>query len=131
MKYQLHHIHLLCSNLGEMVSFFSDVLGAKFVDWRKFQGADGAVLDLNGTSIYLRVLRGEEKISPGPAPLQYGYNHIGLTAEDLEKTFSDLTTRGIKFTQPPKDLGNRIAAFIQGPDGLSIEFIQFKKEKSM
>ena len=126
MTYRLHHIHLLCSNLGETVKFFSETLGAKFVDWRKFQNADGATLDLNGTNIYLRVVREGEKIAANSDHIQYGYNHIGLKVEDMDKAFSELSQKGVTFTQLPKDLGNRNVAFIEGPDHISIELIHFK-----
>jgi catechol 2,3-dioxygenase-like lactoylglutathione lyase family enzyme len=126
MTYQLHHIHLLCRNLGEMVKFFSEILGAKFVDWRKFQNADGATLDLNGTNIYLRLTREGEKVAADSDQVQYGYNHIGLKVENLDRTFSELSQKGVIFTQLPKDLGNRNVAFLKGPDNIRIELIQFK-----
>jgi catechol 2,3-dioxygenase-like lactoylglutathione lyase family enzyme len=126
MTYQLHHIHLLCSNLGETVKFFSEILGAKFVDWRKFQNADGATLDLNGTNIYLRITREGEKVAANLDQVQYGYNHIGLKVENLDRAFSELSQKGVIFTQLPKDLGNRNVAFLKGPDNITIELIQFK-----
>jgi catechol 2,3-dioxygenase-like lactoylglutathione lyase family enzyme len=126
MTYQLHHIHLLCSNLGETAKFFSEILGAKFVDWRKFQNADGATLDLNGTNIYLRLTREGEKVAADSHQVQYGYNHIGLKVENLDRAFSELSQKGVIFTQLPKDLGNRNVAFLKGPDNISIELIQFK-----
>jgi catechol 2,3-dioxygenase-like lactoylglutathione lyase family enzyme len=126
MTYQLHHIHLLCSNLGETVKFFSEILGAKFVDWRKFQNADGATLDLNGTNIYLRLTREGEKVAADSDQVQYGYNHIGLKVENLDRASSELNQKGVIFTQLPKDLGNRKVAFLKGPDNISIELIQFK-----
>jgi catechol 2,3-dioxygenase-like lactoylglutathione lyase family enzyme len=126
MTYQLHHIHLLCRNLGETVKFFSEILGAKFVDWRKFQNADGATLDLNGTNIYLRLTREGEKVAADSDQVQYGYNHIGLKVENLDRAFSELSQKGVIFTQLPKDLGNRNVAFLKGPDNIRIELIQFK-----
>ena len=126
MTYQLHHIHLLCRNLGETVKFFSEILGAKFVDWRKFQNADGATLDLNGTNIYLRLTREGEKVAANSDQVQYGYNHIGLKVENLDRAFSELSQKGVIFTQLPKDLGNRNVAFLKGPDNIRIELIQFK-----
>lgn len=126
MNYQLHHIHLLCSNLKETVKFFSEILGAKFVDWRKFQNADGATLDFNGTNIYLRTAREDEKVIANSNQIQYGYHHIALKVENLDKAFSELSQKGVTFTQMPKDLGNRNVAFLKGPDNISIELIQFK-----
>ncbi|HSR13647.1 MAG TPA: VOC family protein [Thermodesulfobacteriota bacterium] len=126
MNVQMHHIHLLCSQLGETVKFFSEVLGAKFIDWRKFQGADGAALDLRGTNIFLRVARDGEKVAESNQ-LQYGLHHIGVAIEDMDQAYSELTRKKVTFTSPPKDIGDRKVAFIEGPDQISVELIQFKK----
>ena len=126
MFFELHHIHLVCSDLEKMVRFFSETLGAKFIDYRKFQNADGATLDFNGTNIYLRVAREGDKLSGQSNEIRYGYHHLGLKVEDLDKAFEELTKKGYAFTQLPKDLGNRKAAFFAGPDDISIELIQFK-----
>lgn len=58
MVYRYHHLlHLICSDLDRMENFFVEGLGAKLVERRKFGTADGAILDLNGIKINLRVSR--------------------------------------------------------------------------
>ena len=51
MIYRFHHIHLLCSDLETTIDFFIGMLGAKLAARQKFGGADGASLDLNGTTV--------------------------------------------------------------------------------
>lgn len=41
---------------------FTGILGAKFIERRKFGTADGAALDFNETTINLRVKREDESI---------------------------------------------------------------------
>jgi catechol 2,3-dioxygenase-like lactoylglutathione lyase family enzyme len=84
MKYQLHHFHLICSDLDKMIKFLTNTLGGKFVSFRKFGTADGAVIDLAGAPIFLRVARDGEEITGDQSRSTYGYHHIGLKVEDLD-----------------------------------------------
>ncbi len=124
MKYQFHHLHLICSNLEEMISFFSEDLGAKLVERRKFVTADGATLDLNGCTINLRVAREGEEILDDESRSHYGYNHLALETEDLDAAYGELTEKGFTFTGPPKDLGKVKVAFVKGPDYIEIALMQ-------
>lgn len=124
MAYHFHHLHMICSNLEEMIKFFSGDLGAKLVERRKFGTADGASLDLNGYTINLRVAREGEEILDDESRPHYGYNHIAFQVEDLDATYGELTGKGIAFTGPPKDLGAVKVAFLKGPDNIEIELVQ-------
>ena len=55
MNYRLHHVHLICKDLEGMINFFTDDLGAALVARQKFGTADGASLNLQGTTVNLRV----------------------------------------------------------------------------
>ena len=55
-----------------------------------------------------------------------GYNHIAITAEDLDATLGRLAEQGIEPEKPPYTVragGNRIA-FVRDPDGYRIELIE-------
>ena len=124
MTYRLHHLHLICSNLEQMITFFTEVLGAGLVERKKFGTADGATLDLKGTIINLRVAREDEKFSDGSSVPNYGYHHIGLTVEDIEKSYRELSAKGYVFSLPPKEAGDNRIAFFNGPDDITIELLQ-------
>lgn len=124
MSFQFHHVHLVCSDLEEMIGFFTDTLGATLTQRKKFGVADGATLDLNGTNIYLRVARENDNIIKDPSASIYGYNHIGFMVEDLNATYQELSQKGCVFSLPPKESGGHLMAFIQGPDNISIELLQ-------
>ncbi len=124
MKYRYHHLHLLCSDLNEMIAFFSETLGANLVTRRKFGTADGATLDLNGTIINLRVARDDENISndsPGP---RFGYHHLGLEVDNVDAAYRELREKGFTFTLVPEDAGKVRIAFFTGPDNIVVELIQ-------
>ncbi len=124
MKYKYHHLHLICSNLEEMINFFSGDLGARLVERKKFGTADGATLDLNGCTINLRVSREGEEILDDESRSHYGYNHLALATEDLDAAYGELTEKGFTFTGPPRDLGKVKVAFLKGPDNIEIELMQ-------
>jgi lactoylglutathione lyase len=55
-----------------------------------------------------------------------GYNHIAVTAGDLDGSLSQLAAQGIEPEKPPytvSDGGNRIC-FVRDPDGYRIELIE-------
>jgi catechol 2,3-dioxygenase-like lactoylglutathione lyase family enzyme len=124
MSYRFHHVHIICKDLEKMVGFFTEVLGAKLIDRRKFGTADGACLDLNGTTVNLRVDREDENMVGDASQSTYGYDHIGLEVEDIQRAFEDLTARGFSFFMPPTDITDLKIAFFKGPEDITIELCQ-------
>ncbi len=124
MKYRYHHFHILCSDLEEMIGFFSENLGAELVERRKFGTADGARLSLDGVIINLRVANEDEEIVNDTSNLRFGYHHLGLEVEDVDAAYTELSEKGYTFTITPTDLGHVKMAFFLGPDNLIIELVQ-------
>ncbi len=55
-----------------------------------------------------------------------GYNHIAITAADLDATLAKLAEQGIEPEKPPysvREGGSRIA-FVRDPDGYRVELIE-------
>ena len=55
-----------------------------------------------------------------------GYNHIAITASDLDATLAKLAKQGIEPEKPPysvREGGSRIA-FVRDPDGYRVELIE-------
>lgn len=124
MSYRLHHVHIVCQDLEEMIRFFTEVLEAKLIDRRKFGTADGASLDLDGITVNLRVAREDEKMVGDASQSTFGYDHIGLEVEDVEGAYKDLTARGYSFFMPPTEIPNMKIAFFKGPEDITIELCQ-------
>ncbi|UCE55000.1 MAG: VOC family protein [Desulfobacterales bacterium] len=127
MQYRFHHLHLVCKDLEPMISFFTEVLNAKLVGRQKFGTADGASLDLQGTTVNLRVAREDEEMVGDSSRSKYGYDHIGLEVDDVDAAYKDLTQRGFSFFIPPKDIPNLRIAFFRGPEDIVIELVQSKE----
>jgi len=124
MTYRLHHIHLICSDLEEMIAFFTQSLGAELLERKKFLNTDGASLNLNGTIVNVQIApEGQNVRDSSPLP-QCGYDHICLGVENIEKAYKELIGKGHVFSMPPKDVGKIKIAFFNGPDNLAIELLQ-------
>ena len=124
MTYRFHHLHIVCRDLEKMIDFFVGSLGATLVVLKKFGTADGATLDLSGTTINLRVSREDEKMVGDAFDLRFGYDHIGLAVEDVDAACRELTGQGFSFFMPPTDIPGLRIAFFKGPEGITVELIQ-------
>jgi catechol 2,3-dioxygenase-like lactoylglutathione lyase family enzyme len=124
MSYRFHHVHIVCKDLEEMIRFFTEVLAAQLIDRRKFGTTNGASLELEGTTINLRVAREDEQMVGDASQSAYGFDHIGLEVEDIEKAFKDLTAQGYTFLMPPTEIPNMKIAFFKGPEDITIELCQ-------
>jgi catechol 2,3-dioxygenase-like lactoylglutathione lyase family enzyme len=124
MTYRFHHVHLICKELEGMINFFTEALGATLVARKKFGTADGASLDLQGTTVNLRVNREDEVMVGDASQTRFGYDHLGLLVEDLDAAYEDLKKRGFNFFMEPKDIPDLRIAFFRGPEEITIELIQ-------
>ena len=124
MNYRLHHLHLICKDLEGMIGFFTDALGATLVARKKFGTADGASLDLQGTTVNLRVAREDEDIAGDASRTAYGYDHLGLQVDDVDAAYRDLKEKGFSFFMEPKDIPNLRIAFFKGFEDITIELVQ-------
>ncbi len=124
MAYRFHHVHIVCKDLEKMTRFFTEVLEARLIALKKFGTADGASLDLQGTTVNLRVRKQEEELVGDASQARYGYDHIGLEVNDLETAFKDLQAQGFSFLMPPTDIPDLKIAFFKGPEDITIELVQ-------
>jgi catechol 2,3-dioxygenase-like lactoylglutathione lyase family enzyme len=124
MQYRFHHVHIICKDLESMIRFFTEALNAELVTRKKFGAADGASLDLQGSTVNLRVAREDEDLHGDASQTRYGYDHIGLDVDDVDAAYKDLTQRGYSFFMPPKDIPNLRIAFFRGPEDITIELVQ-------
>lgn len=124
--FTFHHVHLICRDLEGMIRFWTETLGAKLVMRRTFGTVEGATLDLAGIRINLRLPKGGEPLREGDAR-GCGYDHVALEVTDMAEAGKRLTDHGYPFIAGPTDRGNRISAFVRGPEGILIELMELRK----
>ena len=118
------HIHISCCDIKAMVDFWVKGFGAKLEEFRKFGELEGAVLDINSgrTKLYLRELQCERQDKAAP---RSGVDHIGMLVPDLDTALAALTALpGVVLAKEPFMSQDMRCAFINGPEGISIEVME-------
>ena len=109
MNYRFHHLHVICRDLEGMIDFFTTVLDGRLLARQKFGTADGASIDLQGTTINLRMAREDEDIQGDASQTRYGFDHIGLQVDDLEAAIARSPEAGVAVDLARGDLRWRMA----------------------
>ena len=125
MSWQYDHIHFKCSDPEKTVGFFKENFDAKEVSRFEVNGMSIVTLDIGGIWYNFSPRRPGEAVDPRTEPARYGVYHIALKTKDLAAAVTKLKARGVKFTQELAQANPTTKnAFIEGPDGISIELLQ-------
>jgi lactoylglutathione lyase len=122
------HVHHISEDPQAAASWYVEKLGGKILDGDQGRGSDQIRIDFKTAKIIVRGARPGEQ--PGKKQgMLWGADHFGLAVEgDFDGLCDELKKKGVVFTQEPKAMSPVArAAFIRGPDGVSIELIIRKK----
>ncbi len=117
------HVHHISEDPQAAASWYVDKLGGKILS------SDRQIrIDFTTAKVLVRGARPGEQLGIKQGK-HWGEDHFGLAVEgDFDGLCDELKKKGVVFTQEPKDMSPIArAAFIQGPDGVSIELIIRKK----
>jgi lactoylglutathione lyase len=119
------HVHFKCSDYERTVRFFKDNFGATEEGRIDSRGMPIVTLQIGGDSYKFSPAKPGEGVDARMEPARYGVYHVGLQVEDLQAEVARMKARGVKFTQDLTQVNPKLkAAFIEGPDGISIELLQ-------
>jgi len=125
MSWQYDHTHFKCSDPENTVAFFKENFGAKEVNRFEVNGNLIVTLDIGGLWYNFSPKRPGESVEPKTQPARYGVYHIALKTRDLAAEAAKMKARGVKFTQEVGQSNPKTKfAFVEGPDGISIEILQ-------
>ncbi|HXZ44329.1 MAG TPA: VOC family protein [archaeon] len=125
MSWQYDHTHFKCSDPEKTVGFFKENFGAKEIARFEVNGMSIVTLDIGGLWYNFSPRRSGESVDPKPHSARYGVYHIALKTRDLSREVAKMKARGVKFTQEVGQSNPTTKfAFIEGPDGISIEILQ-------
>ena len=144
----IQHVSYTVSNLDEALHFFRDLLGLPASDimepkgerleklYRMKQVAQRlAIVRTPGDDIIHLI----EYLSPKGERIDArlcnaGVAHIAFEVDDIEKTYQELSAKGIEFNHPPYWGGQIIqeikgwgVCFMKGPDDIPVELMQKPK----
>lgn len=119
------HVHLVSKDPHAAARWYVDALGGAIDRSDEVHGAPQVYVSLGGARVIVRGERPAERAAD-KAGLQWGVDHFGLQVKgDLDVFCAGLRGKGVKFTMEPTQANpsTRIA-FIQAPDGVSIELVK-------
>lgn len=123
------HVHLISKDPDSTAGWYVDKLHGEIVKSGMVRGAPQIYVSFGGPMVIVRGQRGEEEVADKPS-LEWGVDHFGLKVKgDFDGFCADLRKKGVTFSLEPIDanLTTRIA-FINAPDGVSVELLSRKDE---
>jgi catechol 2,3-dioxygenase-like lactoylglutathione lyase family enzyme len=118
------HIHLFSPDPEATAEYYARMFGAEVVRSTQ-QGQPRIDLKLGGANIFILDVSKDAKAKTLPEHPHQGLDHFGLLVTEIDKLCADLKAKGAKFTRGPETPrpGIRVA-FIEGPEGVSIELLE-------
>ncbi len=125
MGWRYDHTHFKCSDPEKTAAFFTEHFAAREVARLDSHGMLIITLDIGGLWYNFSPPRSGEAVEVKSQPSRYGIYHIALRTDDLAAETARLKSRGVKFTREldQSEPGTQFA-FVEGPDGMSIELLQ-------
>jgi len=121
------HVHVVSKDPHAAVGWYVDKLGANLVKNTTSHDAPQIYLSFGESMIIVRGERPGESAQDKPN-LQWGTDHFGFQVKgDFDAFCAGLRAQGVTFSLEPTDINpaTRIA-FINAPDGVSIELLSRK-----
>jgi lactoylglutathione lyase len=123
-KFTYDHIHLRSPDPEATAAFYEKMFGAQIL--RSVQAGKPRIdMKLGDTDIFIAAVAADGKTAPPPVSPYQGLDHFGLSVQGIDAAVAELKTKGCTFTMEPTTIrpGVRIA-FVQGPQGVSIELLE-------
>ena len=121
------HVHLVSKDPHAAAGWYADKLGGEIIRSGEVRGAPQIYVSFGDAIVIVRGQRPAEAAAQ-KAGLQWGIDHFGLQVKgDFDGFCTGLRSKGVAFSLEPTDFNptTRIA-FIQAPDGVSVELLNRK-----
>lgn len=118
------HVHLISKTPHETARWYVEKLGAVVTKDEPRHGAPQIYLAFGDASVIVRGERANER--PGAkSGFEWGVDHFGFRVrEDFDGFCASLKAKGVAFSMEPTQINPATKiAFIQAPDGVSIELL--------
>ncbi len=121
------HVHLISKKPQSTAEWYVANLGGKIVGSSEVRGAPQIIVAFKGATVIVRGQRTGEQVGEKDG-LEWGTDHFGFSVNgDFDGFCENLKKSGVKFTIEPMDFTPTVRiAFIEAPDGVSIELLQRK-----
>jgi lactoylglutathione lyase len=124
------HVHLVARDARETARWYVDKLGGEIMRDIEVRGAPQVYVSFNGFIVIVRGQRPAET-AQDKSNLQWGVDHFGLRVKgDFDGFCTGLKQKGVTFSLEPTDFNQQTRiAFIDAPDGVSIELLDRKDQR--
>lgn len=118
------HVHLVSEAPLAAADWYVEKLDGRIAASTEVRGAPQVLVRFGGATIIIRGQRTGESVS-GKVGLQWGIDHFGFHVDGNFDDYCDqLKSKGVVFDLDPMNFGPDLRiAFIQAPDGVSIELL--------
>ena len=123
------HVHLVAKNPQVTAAWYVEKLGGRIARSLDVKGAPQIYVSFGGFIVIVRGERPAEAAEDKPG-LQWGVDHFGVRVTgDFDGFCDGLRKQGVTFSLNPTDFNatTRIA-FINAPDGVSVELLNRKDQ---
>ena len=126
MNYKHDHIHVRCVDPAASEKWWTEVMGLEVVKRGEVPGMTITRLAFGDQILSLSPPREGVAVEPFSDKNQYGIYQLGVTVDDLKATVETIRERGGKITLEPVEMNpGMMVSFVQGPDGVEIELMQY------
>ncbi len=121
---QWNHVGIKTADIKKSLNFYCDILGLQILQEVSILGKTFYFVGNDSFSIELE--EGNPENTQIDSSNQTGLNHISLTVEDAQSTVQSLKEQGVTILlEPIQTQPDRWVAFVQDPDGVFIQFIEY------
>ena len=106
--------------------FYQSMFGAKIEESSGANGLPRCNMHLGDQTILISTVDSDVTQQASGPHTCLGLDHIGLRVKDVVAAVQDLTAKGAKVTMQPRSNGRATIAFIEAPDGVSVELVSYE-----
>jgi len=118
------HVAIKTDDIEASTAFYRDVLGGEVLESGDAgDGSEYVALSVADKRIYC-FERPPYEINGLAEDLPTGVLHFGFVVPDVDSAVAELESAGRELLMPPESFGDLKIAFVYGPDGEWIEFIE-------
>jgi len=119
---RLNHFGIYVKDLDESMNFYTKIMG--FHEAFSVKDKDG-----KPALVYLQINRDTfVELAPASADHPVGVSHIGIWADDVNKTVAILRERGVKMDNPISGGTKALLTNVFDPNGVRLELLEYPPE---
>ena len=128
MAHALHHIHIKSRDPEASAEWWIDTFGGTRLPDIQFGTMRFTPVEFDGVRLNITTpAPGEDDVIKDPPLIPYlGLEHIGILTSDLDADDARFREQGLKVDGPRPGAGGFTIAFVETPDGVTLELLQEK-----